>query len=121
VLHAGRLDPVAALRAVLPADRLAAAGAAAAAPTLTGRVARRGRRPAGRARGGRAQRILVTWRMAQPITGVTTFEVVAGGRTLAARGAGARGAWLQTRARRARITALDADGRPVASTVVRLR
>jgi subtilisin family serine protease len=129
LLQAGQLDPVAAIRAVLPADRLAAADAAAAAanasavaPTLTGRVARRGKRPSRRGSpASRLRRVLVTWRTAQPIPGLKAFRVTAGGRTLAARGARARGAWLRTRARRVRITALDADQRTLASTVVRLR
>ncbi len=132
LLQTGQLDPVAALRSVVSADRLAAVdaataatGAATAAPTLTGRVARRGRRPARRTRGGRvtsrAPRALVTWRMSRPIAGVTAFKVTAGGRTLAARGATGRGAWVTTRARRVRVIALGADRKALASVVVRLR
>jgi len=127
LLRTGQLDPVAALRAVLPADRVAAVGAAAAELTLTARVARRGKRPVATRRAGSrsrapaARRLLVTWRLSGSGAGVAAFEVTAGGRTLAARGATGRGAWLRTRERRVRITALDAEAGRLASVVVRLR
>ena len=118
-LQAGQLDPAAALRAVLPADRVAAAAAATAGPSLTARVARRARRSSA----ARAPlRVLVTWRVVGRRAGIAAFKVTAGGgRTIATGGTHARGAWIQTRARRVRVTALDSARRPLASAVVRLR
>ncbi len=116
LLQTGQLDPVAALRAVVSADRIAAADAAAAQPSLTARVARRASRK------GHARRLLVTWRLAGRSSEITTFEVTGrGGRTLASRTSAARGAWVSTNAPRVRVTALDDGARPVASVVVRLR
>ncbi len=115
VLRAGQLDPPAALRAILDPARIAAAEAAMTPPTLVARVARKARK----ARKGK-RRLLVTWSVAGPTAGIDSFELRAGSRTVAERRATSRGVWIATKARRVRITALDADQQPLATTVLAL-
>jgi len=101
-LQAGQLDPVAALRRVAPTP-------------LPLSVAARVKRRA-------AKRALVSWKLIGDSGGVSSFRITgSGGRKLATKPAGARGAWVSRRHRRVRVTARDAAGQALAAATVRLR
>lgn len=113
VVRAGQLDPSAALRSVLSPEAIAAGEAAIAPPTVTARIARKARKG--------KRKLLVTWTVGGPAARIDSFELRAASRTVAERGGTSRGAWITTKAKRVRVTALDADQQPVATTVLVLK
>jgi hypothetical protein len=67
--------------------------------------------------------VLLRWRQPVHGTDVASFRIILDGRTVARRGRSGTSLWLRLRPGRhtARVDALDAAGRPLASRTARLR